>query len=385
MTDPRDTRPPHRTGHGLSPADGLESPRPPLLSVILVGQRSLAAQRRGRYVAGSGAHPARMAPDLATALINGYTQPGDLVFDPLAGIGTTLVEAVHAGRNGFGIEYEPGWVALARANIALARAQGGQGNASIVRGDATRLPRGVPAELRGQISLVIASPPYGRTIHGRVEHRSGPLSRFHNSYSGLRQHADPQAGNLGHRGRAGLIDGITAVLAGCVPLLKPDGVIAVVARPWRRDRYLVDLPGQIIGAAQVAGLDLIARRVALHAAVRDGKLVPRHTFWQLLVAKASRAKGIPVALIQHDDVNVFQLRLEPEPANPSQTSPPSDADRPRRTKVDGRDEQAIRRSWPESRESRYRPAVISQQATDGDDSGRTGSGEQPRDRQAAPR
>ncbi|MEJ3741824.1 DNA methyltransferase [Actinomycetes bacterium KLBMP 9797] len=308
MADLRDTRiahPERPEPAGVSPDAALESPSPPLLSVILVGQRSLAAQRRGRYVAGSGHHPARMAPDLATALIHDYTRPGDVVFDPLAGIGTTLVEAVHAGRNGFGIEYEPGWVALARANIALARAQGGHGRARIVRGDATQLPRGVPAELRGQISLVLTSPPYGRTMHGRVEHRYGPLSRFHNSYSGQRQTADPEASNLAHRGRAGLIDGITAVLSGCVPLLKPGGVIAVVARPWRRDHHLVDLPGQIIGAAPAQGLDLAARRVALHAAVRDGKLVPRHTFWQLLVAKASRAKGIPVALIQHDDVAIF--------------------------------------------------------------------------------
>jgi modification methylase len=297
------------TGRGVSPTTRLESPRPPLLSVILVGQRSLATQRRSRYVTGSSAHPARMAPDLATTLIHDYTQPGDLVFDPLAGIGTTLVEAIHAGRNGFGIEYEPGWTALARTNIALAHNQGGHGHARIMRGDATRLPRGIPAELRGQISLVITSPPYGRTMHGRVKHRCGPLSRFHNTYTGQRHHADRTAGNLGHRPRTGLIHGITAVLAGCIPLLKPDGVIAVVARPWRRDHYLIDLPGQIIGAAHDAGLNLAARRVALHAAVRDGKLVPRHTFWQLLVAKASRAKGIPVALIQHDDVAVFRAGL----------------------------------------------------------------------------
>src|SRR5689334_7161841 len=85
-------------------AHGPDTAAEPLLSVILVGQRSLAVQRQGRFVAGSRAHPARMAPDLAAALINDYTRPGDLVFDPLAGIGTTLVEAVHAGRNAFGIE-----------------------------------------------------------------------------------------------------------------------------------------------------------------------------------------------------------------------------------------------------------------------------------------
>jgi modification methylase len=313
MADPRDMRVAHSdqtaTG-GVSLAGEIESPWPPLPSVILVGQRSLAAQRRGRYVAGSGAHPARMAPDLATALINDYTRPGELVFDPLAGIGTTLVEAVHAGRNGVGIEYEPGWVALGRANIALARAQGGTGHARIVRGDATRLRRGVPAELHGQISLVLTSPPYGRTMHGRVEHRDGPLSRFHNTYSGpgQRHKADPAAGNLGHRGRAGLIDGFTAVLAGSLPLLRPDGVIAVVARPWRRDHYLVDLPGQIINAAAKAGLDLVACRRAVHAAVRDGKLVPRHSFFQLHVARASRANGTPVALIQHDDIAILHAR-----------------------------------------------------------------------------
>jgi modification methylase len=39
-----------------------------------------------------------MAPDLAATLIRNYTQSGEVVFDPLAGVGTTLVEAIHAGR-----------------------------------------------------------------------------------------------------------------------------------------------------------------------------------------------------------------------------------------------------------------------------------------------
>ncbi len=52
----------------VSPPPWLDPTRAPMLSVILVGQRSLAGQRRGRFVAGSGAHPARMAPDLAAHL-----------------------------------------------------------------------------------------------------------------------------------------------------------------------------------------------------------------------------------------------------------------------------------------------------------------------------
>ena len=47
-----------------------------------------------------------------------YTKPGDLVLDPMAGIGSTLVEAVHLGRDAIGVEYEPQWADLGRANIA---------------------------------------------------------------------------------------------------------------------------------------------------------------------------------------------------------------------------------------------------------------------------
>ena len=100
------------------------------LSVWPVAQRSAAAQRRGRFVAGSSAHPARTLPDLAAHAIHTYSEPGDIVLDPLAGIGTTLVEAVHAGRNAVGVEVEAGWAALAEANIALARAHGVAGFAS---------------------------------------------------------------------------------------------------------------------------------------------------------------------------------------------------------------------------------------------------------------
>ncbi|GAA0908984.1 hypothetical protein Vau01_025070 [Virgisporangium aurantiacum] len=285
----------------------------------MVGQRSLAAQRRSRYVAGSGAHPARMAPDLAHALIADYTQPGDWVLDPLAGVGTTHVEAIHLGRHAFGVEIEPGWVALARANIALARRQGGTGTGRVITADATRLPRGIPTSLRGRFRLVLTSPPYGRTMHGRVEHRGGQLVRFHNAYG------NPDLSNLAHRGRTGLIDGITAVLAGCLPLLAPGGIVAVVSRPWRRDHFLNDLPGQIVQAGIDVGFEFAQDRKASHAAARDGRLIARHSFFQLTVTRRARAKGRPALLPQHDFVAILR---RPDDGHPSKRrsvpGPPAD-------------------------------------------------------------
>lgn len=61
-----------------------------------------------------------MLPELARRAISAYSDLGDLVVDPMCGIGTTLVEAIHLGRNAFGIELEPRWASLATANLAHA-------------------------------------------------------------------------------------------------------------------------------------------------------------------------------------------------------------------------------------------------------------------------
>lgn len=249
-----------------TPAAASRSPR---LSVILVGQRSLATQRRGRYVAGSTAHPARMAPDLAAAVIEDYTQPGDLILDPLAGTGTTLVEAVHAGRNAIGIEIERGWATIARANLDLARRHGAGGHGRVIRGDATRLPVGLPVEVRGRVNLVLTSPPRTRTM------RTQPA------------------------GRVRSVDGLTAVLAGCVPLLAPDGVIILVTRP---SRHGVDLPG-LVGEA--AGLVVVDCRRAVHAVVRDDRFVARHPRGS---ACASDGRATPISHVQHDDLTILTPR-----------------------------------------------------------------------------
>src|SRR4051794_6869311 len=74
------------------------------LSVWACAQQPAASQRRGRYLPGSTAHPAKMLPAVAAAAITAYTQPGVIVLDPMCGIGTTLIEAVHQGRTAIGIE-----------------------------------------------------------------------------------------------------------------------------------------------------------------------------------------------------------------------------------------------------------------------------------------
>jgi len=49
-------------------------------------------------------YPARFSPVFARAAIETFTSPGDLVLDPHVGGGTTLVEALAAGRQGLGVD-----------------------------------------------------------------------------------------------------------------------------------------------------------------------------------------------------------------------------------------------------------------------------------------
>ncbi|WP_436847135.1 TRM11 family SAM-dependent methyltransferase [Streptomyces buecherae] len=91
------------------------------LSVWNTAPAPAAVQRKGRYAPGSSAHPAKMLPKIAAHAIGAYSRPGDLVLDPMCGIGTTLAEALHLGRNALGVEYEPRWATLARLNTCAQR------------------------------------------------------------------------------------------------------------------------------------------------------------------------------------------------------------------------------------------------------------------------
>lgn len=60
-------------------------------------------------------YPARFSPQFARRAIEAFTQPGDTVFDPFMGGGTTVVEALALGRRCIGSDLNPLATFLARA------------------------------------------------------------------------------------------------------------------------------------------------------------------------------------------------------------------------------------------------------------------------------
>jgi modification methylase len=275
------------------------------LSVWPTAQQPAAAQRAGRYLPGSTAHPAKMLPAIARHAIERYSHPGELVLDPMCGIGTTLVEAIHLGRSAIGVELEPRWAELARANTALARTHGATGTAEVVLGDARHLPTLLDPGLVGQVALVLTSPPYGSSIHGQVTARPGRgVAKYHNTYS-------PDPANLGRVPQPALLQALGAILGGCLALLRPGGLLVLTARPYRHHQRLVDLPGLLSRVAEQAGLVLYERNAALLVGLRGERLVPRPSFFQLDRVRKARARGLPLRIIAHEDVLVFRRPQKP--------------------------------------------------------------------------
>jgi 23S rRNA G2445 N2-methylase RlmL len=280
--------------------------------VWATGQQQARQQRGQRYSRLSVEHPGKMLPAIARHAITAYTRPGQVVLDPMCGIGTTLVEAVHLGRDAVGIELEPKWASIARLNLETATIQGAHGTGVVHTGEgaetATRLAF---TPLAGRVSLMLTSPPYGSMTHGQVRSRRDGAQAVEKHAHRYSRDRDRRAANLAYQRAEKLMDSFTRMMAACRALLAPGGVVVVTTRPYRTRGRLVDFPGQVAQAGRRAGLVQVDRCAALLCTVREGQVVGRTSFFQQVETRRLRKEGRPVAVTQHEDALVF---TNPPPA-----------------------------------------------------------------------
>lgn len=135
-----------------------------------------------------------MCAAIVDSVIERFSAPGDLVFDPFAGFGTTLARAVRLGRRAGGVELLPERVERIRAVApeaavvagdarvllpGLAAALGGGGasgsaGAASEAGGAPARAAGGAGGASGAASLVLTSPPY-MTV---TDHEADPLAGY---------------------------------------------------------------------------------------------------------------------------------------------------------------------------------------------------------------
>jgi DNA modification methylase len=114
----------------------------------------------------------RFPESLVALFLDQYTQEGDVVFDPFAGYGTSLLVAERMGRVPYGVEIDEDRVAYVRGKLSVPE--------RIIQGD-SRFLAGMELP---QLDFSITSPPYMT----REDHPEFPLAGYQVTGEGYNQY-----------------------------------------------------------------------------------------------------------------------------------------------------------------------------------------------------
>jgi DNA modification methylase len=172
-------------------------------------------------------HPAKFPETMAQEFIEFFTKRGETVLDPMAGTGSTLIAALRAGRNSYGIELNPKYAEIAARVVqeeqsALAE-QAAELIARVIHGDAGLAGSyELPA-----IDYVLTSPPYWDMLHAKgaetqkKRRAAGDLDVFYSE--------DPNdVGNL-HDYEA-FLEKLIGIYSGLRPMLREKAYLTVIVK-----------------------------------------------------------------------------------------------------------------------------------------------------------
>lgn len=172
-------------------------------------------------------HPAKFPETLAQEFIEFFTKQGETVLDPMAGTGSTLIAALRARRNSFGIELNPKYAEIARHIIEEERNVLGRPiqnlKSEIIGGDASaasnyQLPT---------IDYVLTSPPYWDMLHAK----GAETQRKRRSSSELDVFYSDDPSDLGNiHEYEGFLERLVAVYAGLKPLLRQKAYLSIIVK-----------------------------------------------------------------------------------------------------------------------------------------------------------
>lgn len=170
---------------------------------------------RGNWATHTSKYRGNFAPQVARNIIEMYSEPGELVLDPMCGSGTTLIEAKLLHRNALGFDINPVAVDLAANNLKFDYPNECQ--QSVVLGDARELTTIV----NDSVDLILTHPPYLNIVKYSEGKIAGDLSNISNL--------------------AKFCDQIEIVAAELYRVLKPNHYCAILMGDTRRQQHFVPL------------------------------------------------------------------------------------------------------------------------------------------------
>jgi DNA modification methylase len=269
-------------------------------------------------------HGANKPPRLMARLIEFFTKTGELVLDPFAGVGGTLLGAAIARgpRRAIGLEINPAWAAV-YAEVAAALAGERDGTGPLLADLGSADPGGLrgfdpggcemrvgdalailPTLADASVDFVATDPPY--TVQLPLTMAGGRLAAAHaNRRTDYAMVSDDPADLANAPTHDAYLDAMERVFGELVRVLRPGRYAAVIVR----DAY-------VDGAYRFTGADLAAR------AARVGFVAKGDLVWYQAGTRL-RPYGYPRAFVPNiTHQHVVILRREPEGGRRSRQARP---------------------------------------------------------------
>jgi DNA modification methylase len=193
-------------------------------------------------------HPAKFPETLVMEFITFFTKLNQVVFDPMAGTGSTLVAALRCGRHAYGIELNPTYADIARQVIAdeiqsLGIPKFGLSWELITGNAACATQIGIEHQIP-PVDYVITSPPYWDMLHAhgaatQKARRTSP--ELDVTYSN-----DPNdLGNINDYEE--FIERLTSIYIGLQSLLQPGAYLTIIVKNIKKGGKIYPLAWDLAG------------------------------------------------------------------------------------------------------------------------------------------
>jgi DNA modification methylase len=187
-------------------------------------------------------HPAKFPETMAQEFIEFFTKQGETVLDPMAGTGSTLVAALRAGRNSYGVELNPKYAQIAQEIVDEERAVLGEKveglRSQVICGNAAEISSyGLPI-----IDYVLTSPPYWDMLRAK----GSETQKKRRSAEELDVHYSDDPNDLGNmEDYEAFLAKLVGIYQGLKPMLREKAYLTIIVKNVKKGGRIYPLAWDI--------------------------------------------------------------------------------------------------------------------------------------------
>jgi len=196
-------------------------------------------------------HPAVFPIALPAKCIQTFTHKGELVLDPFAGIGTTMVAAQDLGRNAVGFDLKKEYVNYSKKRLGQSRLT--ESMQIAICDDAINIPEYLQEET---VALCITSPPYANMLNKPRLNKSMRADLRNNKHFMKVQQYSNDSRDLGTMEHDDYSETLTKIYNGIFPMMKPRAHCIINVNDLWSDNKRIPTHIYVVNALEKAGFEL---------------------------------------------------------------------------------------------------------------------------------